>query len=239
MKKIVLCFTVIMVFLSCNKDKDNNNNDKVRLLEAIIESNGRHTQFEYDQRNRITKFSVYQNENFIHSQTFTYSGNDLVKVVLDDNTILEFTKEGNIITVKDSSLIIYLNNDGTLAKLEETYSDEWGSHSQSINFLYNGGNMTNLTTSEGDVFADYQYDNEKPLFHHCKTPKWYLMLFSDYLFGNRNNATLLNYHWGITINYQYEYDEDGFPVKCIESRERQDESPTTTNIEYKYKAIIE
>lgn len=136
---------------------------------------------------------------------------------------------------KEGTLIVYLNNDGTLDKLEEIYNHEWGSRSQIIAFQYKDGNMTNLTTVEGEVFADYKYDNKKSLFHYCKTPKWYLMLFSDYVYGNKNNVTVLNHHWGVTIELQYEYDSAGFPTQCTKISKWQEELTETVNIEYKYK----
>ena len=233
MKRVVFNYLVIAVFAtftSCDKNDDKSSGE-VRLLETITESNGNFTKFEYDKQNRITKLSLYRNGNLTRSQTLTYSGNNLVKVEEEDNSIHEFVKKGNTISDKEGTLIVYLNKDETLDKLEEI----WGGRSQVIAFQYKGGNMTNLTTVEGEVFADYKYDNKKSQFHYCETPKWYLMLLSDYAYGNKNNVTLLNHHWGVTIEFQYEYDSAGFPTQCTKISKRQGEASETVNVEYKYK----
>jgi len=232
MKRIVLNYLVVAViaaFTSCNKN-DENDNGEVRLLETITESNGNLTKFEYDNQNRITKLSLYRNGNLTRSQTITYSGKDLVKMEEEDNSIHEFVKKGNTIADKEGTLIIYLNSDETIGKLEEIYE----SRSQVIACKYKGGNMTNLSV-EGEIFADYQYDHKKSLFHHCKTPKWYLMLISEYAYGNKNNITLLNHHWGVTMELQYEYDSAGFPTQCTKTSKWPGELPETVSIEYKYK----
>jgi hypothetical protein len=235
MKKILLTTAIIcLLFAGCDKEDELNiiDNGNGPLLEFIIESTGDSTKFEYNNQRRITKISTYKNHVLYRSHTLTYSGNDLVKMVTNDNTIVEFVRKGTTVRDKQGTMVIHLNNDGTLAKFEQIWSDN---HSQTIVPKYKDGNIINLATSDDYIFAESRHDNKKSLFHHCKTPKWFLMITSEYLYGNKNNVTFFNHFWGVTKEYEYEYNDAGFPIKSVETRQRMGEAPRVITTRYEYR----
>ena len=128
MKKAVLNYLVIVTlsisvtFTSCNNDDNNDTDNNGPLLETITFDNGDFTQLEYDANNRITKVSEHR-EEIIDETTFSYIGNDLVKVVSPYST-MEFTKSGNKITfsgtLNNANIegTINLNKNGLPTKIE-------------------------------------------------------------------------------------------------------------------------
>ena len=73
----VAAIAIAVAFTSCQKD----DNDKVKLLETVTEPYGWYHKFEYDNQNRLTKYSRYDSDGvLLEMRTHTYSGNDLVRI---------------------------------------------------------------------------------------------------------------------------------------------------------------
>ena len=189
----------------------------IKLVETWNSEYGYKCEFEYDEQNRITKISrYYYNGDLLYTKTPTYAEDDLVS----DGTC-EYTKNGNIITqkFKNSSKFytIELNDDGLPVTCDENYSSS--SHISIITYFgYQGGNLTERrcreTYTDGDWdtdFYDFQYDDKKGALYHCRTPKWYLILYLND-FGIKNNITR-EYRQYSHDEYTYEYDNNGFPTK--------------------------
>ena len=199
---------------------------KVQLLDSTIYNDGGYTKYEYDNENRITKISRHDKSgNIILLQTFFYNGNDLVKVILsgdsDSNvgSTMKFSKNGNKIAIttknNDSDSIqtatIDLSNDGFPTKYEVK-------NAVGI-FEFHDGNLTkysykqhaqNGETVEGNF--DYKYDNKKSPLYYCKTPRWWWIILENR--SVRNNMIEMSNNSGKKVEYNYEFDNAGYPTKC-------------------------
>ena len=198
----------------------------VRLLETLTYENTLYgdvkydrCKFEYDEQNRITKISYYfSGGDLYYTNTFTYAGDDLVQVLSrysnGNVATYEYTKNGNIIT-QNGTVTIELNSDG----LPVTREEERSGPTIVETFEYQDGNLTkNVITSTGNTdvyFYTYYYDNKKGALYHCKTPKWYLILYLND-FGVENNVIEgAGEHFFLPLCsvYTYEYDGAEFPAK--------------------------
>ena len=241
---IVAATIVISTTLtSCIKEDEIRPNLKGKLVETIIYNGGsEYSKFEYDNHNRITKYSKFTNEGtLLETNIVTYSGTELTKVDYKNlyplssipyDKSYEFTKNGNIITVKSpyrSSNVydktrtstLYVNNDG----LPEKHVEEEENYSIVINYQYHNRNCVKYTytdTVEGKIWEEsyeYKYDDKKTPFYSCKTPKWFWIfrysggsaLSQNNMIEEKNGNDL--YPKDIT-KYEYVYDTDGYPTQC-------------------------
>ena len=224
MKKFVLIkivavatLAVLTVFSSC--DKNDNNND-VKLLKTLTHWNGSYSKFEYDNQNRITKYSTYNNVgNLMWATSFTYSGDDLVKIE-NNGSFVEFAKIGDKINVttpySDDTGIIFLNENGFPIRFEETEE----SFLNVTTFIYQNGNVVKSSfkrknQNEEIIYEEtieYKYDNKKSPFYHCKTPKWFFVIELEDFLSVKNNVKERTIN-GNRIEFIYEYNSDGFPTK--------------------------
>jgi len=222
---IIASIAVSAAFTSCS--------NKVQLLKTITYEDDSYTEFEYDNQNRITKMSKYStNEDFNKTQTLTYSGNDLVRIVsevfyLNDDE--EYTKSGNIIR-SSTGYTIELDNDGYPTKRERA--------SEGFSFVttyqYQSGNLTKVSFKQmwddfitGEGITEYKYDNMKSPFLYCKTPKWYFICVIDN--SIQNNITEKNHMYNkVEYTYEYEYNNAGFPTKMTMTDKYYDEVTVLT-----------
>ena len=253
---VIAALAVVAVFTSCNND-DNDGNDNIGLLlETITFDDGGYAQLEYDDKNRITIISEYS-EECVDETTFTYIGNDLVKVV-SVYSKMEFAKSGTKITFKgiwnNESIegTINLNKDGLPSKKE--WKIEYDNNPPYYilfvqTYEYLDGNLISFEIYQSSPIYDvsapilvdggknakhitveyHNYDDNKSPFYYCKTPKWYWICFSsEFVFGYKNNPTNI-FMDGAKSELIYEYNSDRFPIKCTRVGEREN------IIEYKYK----
>jgi len=244
---------VIITFISCN-------NGKERLLYTVTNNSGSMVKYEYDDENRIIKISEYKfNENIARrTQTFTYIGEDFIKIVeelpdyMASGSTTEFVKNGNKITVNYESFsgdiitnifvnnsIIYLDNNG----LPFNPVARWTGIPLVYTFQFQDGNLMKKSREaksfipfEIDLYTKYyKYDKKKSPFFYCKTPKWLLILNYAFNFGfvdggSRNNIIEYYYVNGVKVEFKYEYDRAGFPIKRTTKYGDEEEYI----IEYKY-----
>jgi len=233
---VIAALAISAAFTSCGGGGEDYIGDKVQLLETITSHiNGSYTiKYEYDNLNRIIGISEYDsNENRgSKTTTFSYSGNDLVKIV--SKTInnpehvltTEYSKNGNRITMmeetNDSGYIqtstINLNDEGFPTKFETIFEN--GS-SMVRTYQIQNNNLTKhsyIHTGISEISTDYKYDNNKSPFYHCNTPKWHFIihmgLVGNVVYCGQNNVTEISTDGGRMIEYEYEYNSAGFPTKC-------------------------
>ena len=237
----LVIFSALTSCSDCGCDDDIYIEDEVQLLKTIkYDGVSSFYRYEYDTENRIEKISFcggygMENEILLSSQTFTYNEDDLVRVVEEKNgypefgSTTEFIKSGNKITMTkkynndedDIIATIDLNNDGFLTKYEEIREND---SQVVIIYQINGGNMTKYSyksTWRDEIYEfsiEYKYDNKKSQFYHCNTPKWYLMVTSDYgIDGSQNNVIEQSWNGGEKSELKYEYDNSGYPIKCTKT----------------------
>jgi len=224
----VVAIAVAAAFTSCQKD----DNFRVKLLETITGPYGDYDKFEYDNQNRLTKYSKYdRNGELLETRTLIYSGNDLVKVGFNSDELYDFTKSGNKITTYGPQTWD-LNSNGQLSK----YVAEIGSNSQVINYLYQNGNIVQFTYvynyETGDMFEvnnEYKYDDKKTPMYNCTTPQWYLIYsFMDISTMNNMTERKSSFDTNIeTVTHAYEFDSDGYPTKCTTTTSSNDSKEIT------------
>ena len=225
----VVCFVLVTIISGCGKDND----EKVKLVKTV---SGVHEtlSFEYDSQNRITKIINDNRENMY--TTFTYSGFDLVKVTLFwpsgyygiyENNIV---RNGNTITVnyRVGSSTITVNNNGYPTNFEETGRDWSVEYDQNCNLI--NATIRDIYYDEEWV-SKFIYGNEKSPFYHCKTPKWWTIVYDvgfEIYFIQKNNVTEIIGWDGndITLKFKYEFDSDGYPTK-IEKENSEENSGIT------------
>jgi len=221
MKKTILNYLLIAIFaivaVSCNPDNDENGNENVQLVKTITlidDVNGNSDwNFEYDNKNRITSALG------LGYLAIVYNGDNLVKLIYDDN-ILFFEKEGNnIIATNEDGVVCYvinLNSDGYPIRFNLN-GDGY------VSYQYLDGNLESIGNN-GEIWNTFKYDNKKSPFYHCKTPKWFQICFltwpmigAGFAYGLviKNNVTEFYDDDGIhsKIECTYEYNDNDFPTK--------------------------
>jgi hypothetical protein len=254
MKKQVLYYlamasiAILVALTSCEKE------DLIsyKLLDTTTYAGG-YSKFEYDKHNRITKVSRYDSgRNQLEStDSYIYKGEELVKIVRDafdfqeNNAILDFTKKGNKITIKDglpSTFTIDIDENDLPIKVE--FISEDGSSVSTYNFTYQNGNPTKCDYSItevfdnivliGELFQERAFDNNKTPLYHCKTPKWFLYWYFLGESGQNNMTERKNSNNYQYTSFEYVYDHDGFPVKRTETLQNLDETFVSVT-EFTYK----
>ena len=210
---VIAALAVTAAFTSCGKDDD----QKVKLLETITKSDGYTEKYEYDQQNRLTKFTVLYDVapiNPIETHEYTYNaGGDLVKrevktVNPDNDFTEEYVKNGNTITItrKTSGLqdiirTLELNSNGYPTKREDVRNDFIGGSTYFRTYSYKDGNLTKFSETrfhhtEGITVPlydyEYEYDNKKSPRSNWKVPKWFVIWYFETT-GSQNNVTKSTY----------------------------------------------
>ena len=207
----------------------------VFLPEEMQDDNYRYV-YEYDNRNRITKCTIYY-PFIIAVSTFTYNADgDLVEMnnevigYPEHNSKTTFTKNGNKITFITHDNFLYeieLNDQGLPLKITREIENENGFnwYYSTFTFIWENRNITHRKVEEiADVGGNtigpftatstYTYDDKKSPFYHCNTPKWFLWYwfsFSIELCNENNIKTVTSLEYGDIFEYEYKYNEDGFP----------------------------
>jgi hypothetical protein len=255
MKRVILNYlsvtamVVVAALTSC--EKDNNSNEK--LLETITFDSGVYTKIGYDEKNRILKLSSHNETGELsYLETFTYSGNDLVKIegeffsYPEDKykIIREFTRTENIISIMQvsggslSTVTLDLNSEELPVKcVTETISGSYV-----INYQIQNGNLVKVSNKEtfGETIYDknteYRYGNKKSPYYSCKTPKWYMFWQAGEM-GSKNNVTEMKSSEDWSIKNEYVFDRDGYPTK--RTQKSSVEGVKATIIEFKYKDLLQ
>ena len=222
---IAICLKSLTAFASYGNGKEVENND-VFLLKEIQFSDGERSVYEYNDQDRITKYTIYDDEGQSYwVSTYAYNADgDLIAQKENDFTIT-YIKDGNKITFVDEDggrTEIELNAQGLPVK--DTYEWEWVSEDEKFWSKYttaltwlNGNLIKTEAEDEWEAGSEassetssttYTYDDKKTPLYNCKTPKWFL--WWDGYNINNNIKTLEKDDF--TVTYEYTYNDDGFPV---------------------------
>jgi hypothetical protein len=116
---------------------------------------------------------------------------------------------------RDYTTVTLTWQNGNLTKTD--LETNWEKENVYLN--WEDGTIDHIEKEEGSNAATttYTYDNKKPPFYHCNTPKWALWLLNyynqDVNYGyNTNNIKTVTSEDGNTIKYEYTYNDDEFPV---------------------------
>ena len=223
----------------CKKDNKNDGTDGPIYLLSEIESSKKWTdKFEYDNKNRITKMTVYYDGDVRDVFTLIYNNaGDLTSIHYpENNKTIMFSKNGNIITVTRSwwneengirSEKIELNGQGLPSKItNETYENESSWYKGSTTFKYQGKNITEVAyefdevdhgeTNTGGGKSTATYDDKKAPLYYCNTPEWFLIYWFSAECGIQNNVITVNDNDGNHIDtFDYTYNDAGFPLTEI------------------------
>ncbi|MDR2886703.1 MAG: bacterial Ig-like domain-containing protein [Bacteroidales bacterium] len=174
------------------------------LLEGIYDTDGELlSSFEYDAQGRLIKRTILRDGEIWGETEYKYNNAGEVT----EYTGVTVARNGNTVTLKDGDD----NTVGTLALNNEGLPVTLDAYGTTTTYTYNvGGNVTGID-GFGVVFGNY--DSKKWLFSSCASPQWLLVfLQADGYGGPLNNPLSLPGEHN-TIEYEYEYNVAGYPVK--------------------------
>jgi len=246
-KYLIYSMMAAVAFTACDKDeKDKGGVSKLPVSVTFAEgSYAERETFTYDNNNRLitstwVELDAAGNEQGSKSTyEYTYSGNDLVKIVSNnssdvyitylsatqiqlvekwsssnDTTVLELNSKGQVVKYYSSRLTY--NADGTVAKTE--YAD--------------GSTVTDVVT--------YTYDSKNGIYKNWNMPQWFIASDDDYFQFFLHNAVSYEYKYNPTVpsNSDYTvtlsivYDADDYPTKITETDSKHPNSPGVRTIVY-------
>jgi len=235
---IILIVALMLAAVGCGGGRGSGGDDDENIiLLAEYSSNQRHWEkFEYDDNNRITKIEYYDEDELYGFCKLTYNSvGNLISTEYEDGSKYEFTKDGAIITwsaevthwdrdyardiVYKMNYTVELNEQGMIGKY--TYDETIGRERKItiILFEYDGKNIIKTTDQNGENAQTFTYDDKKSPFYYCNTPQWYLWynFFKGATLGIHNNV-VDDEHETRTVTFDFEYNDDGFPVSRKEDR---------------------
>jgi hypothetical protein len=203
-----------VTFTSCGKGGGD-----VKLLESITDDSGKvQKKFEYDEQNRIVKMYSYDvGGNLSSTKTITYTDDLVMLKYASDGETIKFVREGN--TIEADSRTLTVNEGGYIVEINGSYNSDI--------YQYQDGNIIKITfenSAEGADMSNFtidykKYDDKKSPFFNSNTPKWLLqyLIEGDFYtsdnYTSKNNVLESEISSENTIEYTYEYDSDGFPIK--------------------------
>jgi len=192
----------------------------VFLLEEVQWSGARNV-FEYDDKDRIKKYTHYIGGQLLYVSTLKYDDEgDMIEEKHEDqrdpanNSITTLTRNGNTITCTS-------NNGGVTCSYELNAEGfpikaTWVAENITATYTWHNGNLIKEEQKEGSYSYTYTYtyDEYKTPMHNCKSPKWVLHFWSwNSGLGNKNNLKTVDLEEGDDDEtYEYTYNNDGFPL---------------------------
>jgi hypothetical protein len=202
--------------------------------------------YTYDNKNRISSIDGVVDGKVVEQYTLTYNdAGDLVQVhtyysAWDQSDTHTFTKDGNVITVVKTSNAEYdvvekviLNDQGLIDEKSLVYTiDEENQKIYISKYEYKDKNFVKCTTEVTDKQSgaslsyksvnEYTYDDKKGPFFYCNTPKWWITFNYHVTFGYCNNVFSYSQDGTFVEEYEYTYNEAGFPEKMLIKKEEED-----------------
>ena len=219
----------LIMFYGCKKDKPF---IPVQLPESVSHNGTLIYEFEYDNKNRISKIIQYvgigTNEFTPITSLLIYNEvGDLIsqKSDLYNDIMLNFTKseDGRYIYLSNG-MIIELNSQKL--PIKRIYPNLFAPN-LTLSYEYRYNNLSTLTTHYDNPYSiNYTHDDKNSPFYYCNTPKWYMLCWlfngsSDFtmqIFDLRNNRltamSLLEEEAIDIFYYLYTYDDAGYPLIC-------------------------
>ena len=173
-------------------------------------------------RGTFAKFS--QNGNKI---TIVEASHPNANLFTDVNGELELNAQGLPIKLTSEVNDVWYGSSGSSYWSYSTVTLTWQNgnliktewQKEYLNIIYDMEPGKPVIREEGTISGTntYIYDDKKPPFHHCNTPKWLLWLLDYYGYNmnngyNENNIKTKTKEDGSTIIYEYTYNDYGFPV---------------------------
>ncbi|MDR2694579.1 MAG: hypothetical protein LBB74_10260 [Chitinispirillales bacterium] len=209
---VLNCLTVAALifsaaFISCG---GKGSGGDVKLLESITDDSGNVlTKFEYDGQNRIVKRYEYSEGKLSSTTTVTYTDNLVTVKENNGEDVKKYVINGD--TVTEGSTTLTVNKDGTI---DGIFDENWEC---GCAYRYQDGN---LIEGQCCVTTTYYkgYDNKKSPFSNSGTPKWLFKHLSknNVLEKRVPDGDGMDEAHSARVQYEYEYDGDGFPTKQTE-----------------------
>ncbi|WP_146198833.1 hypothetical protein [Pararcticibacter amylolyticus] len=236
MKKQLLIFAmaVATIFSACKKNDKNElitpeeeettspGTSGVKLLTAVSSGNGERWEFKYDSKNRLSEL-LHPLASDGKERKEVYSYDEEGKLTGMDMYFAGAVSQKSVYTYSANTITLVLSYPGsTQSSSTEVYTTN--SKGQIVSAVAHGANMTYTYNENGslksefrqidghpdfDLMTEFTYDNKKGSMINCTTPEWLFYYTHSVIFGKINNMLTL----GPDFKFQYEYSEDGFPVK--------------------------
>lgn len=177
-----------------------------KQLTKVAESNEDYTAYTYD-GSKITKIEEFSEGELIRTYDVTHDGKKIVKIVVTEY------EEGEMGKSAEYALGMLLpTRNAVEAVLQHKAAKGSTSAARTIDFTYDGGNVSKMVMTQGtdNYTAEYTFDKNKNPFYGC-----YAMVGGEGAsFLNKNNVLTEKTTWSEngsagesnTTTYTYEYD---------------------------------
>ncbi len=183
MKKLALAFSALLLILSSCSSSDSSSSSTTDVL---------------------PKKSIYTDDDGTYTTLFTYNGNKIVTAISDDDTSIEFTYTGDLITkieyfegstLDQTDTYTYNSSNQLVTFLRITYLDDYGDRTT---YVYNSDGTISFTDYSGDSTSQTMVDrNGKIFFENNELVK------TEFYIGS--SSTLFN-----TLTYTYDTKNNPF-----------------------------
>ncbi|SNR15284.1 hypothetical protein [Tenacibaculum jejuense] len=191
------------------------------------------TEYTYNSKGKLTKETSLLEGKVIAN--YSYNAQDkLEKIEFPEGGDVIFSYNGNKVIIENSSQSykseLTLDNKGRVIKFkaiefsgdlyvnQECEYDERGNLIKLISKDYSSGNYD-------DIVKEYVYDDKPNPYYHAYQKLYDSTLYNEFTSGVTNfffkgycPNNIINYEEGV-IRFEYEYGENGFPVKRIRDNE--------------------
>ena len=207
--------------------------DAVYLLTELSYSDrtgSKMTIYLYDEQNRITKITEYDNDGIEDKiMTLNYDGADLISMKtkrFGGEYTHTYTKDGSkiVITASNTSGITTIDLNAQGFPLKATLKTTvWSNVLNCISpYTWQNGNITQADYKEEYesgpstdyyISTTFTYDDNKSPFYNCQTPAWWIIREGGWWINNNPIISVELYNEIVTeTKYTYTYNDDGFPL---------------------------
>ncbi len=240
---LTLASSLIFTTSSCNKENDNKENESETILlpEAIsFMDDNAEIYFSYDEAKRFSSMEKKSNGKREYLTTFQYDEEGkVIKRILTDSKSHTITYNYIYLSI---DTVIQHDNSGNPANNDTIILDSRSNIVKHIEkgrythlYKYNPkGNVEKIT--EYNRTYNCTFDNQKGIYSNVKTPKWAISRFA---WGNGKFS--INNIFSATgpdtekEEYEYNYNESGYPSTLISTYTYGPQDVEKGNISIKYK----
>lgn len=228
MKKIILSLSLCFILSACTSDDsepvNNDNNSGVKLVkETIVYQNSTTVQKYIYNNNLLIRINGIDDNSDQDDVKFFYEGNLLKTIKRSARVNSEDPVHAITITLHYSGKLIdsfvssYDDNSSPTITYTNTYANnrlyqQTSSRGENgyIHQYFSDGNLQKLIDSNQDVFIYSSYDGKKNPYYSVYTEPYLLM--QSY---SPNNPVSITGNNNYRENFEYEYNQDNYPIKVI------------------------
>ncbi len=228
---VSVCIISLFLLPGCEKENPEiKPADKDFLLSKILTEGKLYQEYIYNNNRKLIRVNYYYDDSVYHFESYTYNseGKAVVKEYSDDYyETYEYDESGRYVKLNQH------DNDGEIYRVTEFTYDSNGQIEKGVinfrdvetwNISYSYDSSGNVVTriegpEQGSQFSrslsEFEYDDKKNPRYNWGLPTDIVQYNNPLRYYNEN---MLSCALPPNYIYQYEYNEDGYPVKEIRNR---------------------